>query len=219
MNPIVWSYSVLAAFIKCPRQYKAVRVDKLYPFVQGPEAAEGERQHKAFEDRIVTSTPLPPDLQHHEPMMAKLATMPGNKHAELAMGVSLQGKPTAFFGKDVWVRGKLDYVCESGEIGYYADYKTGKSGYADTTQLTLGAAMLFVRYPAMQEVKAALLFTKENKPIAVEYKRSDLSEMWESFMPDYTKLVRAHETNTFHAKPSGLCKRCPHTSCEFNKGG
>lgn len=217
---ITWSYSLLAAFIKCPMQYDAVRVRKLYPFVEGPEMKEGNKQHKLFENGIKFATPMPPGYEHHQPMIDAIRALPGTKHVELPIAVNQKGDPVGYWDKDVWVRGKADVVVDvSPEVVIVGDYKTGKSQYADTSQLKLTAAMLFNTRPQLQTVKSALIFTKENKTVPMVYTRDKQMTYWQDFMPDYARLVRAHETNTFMPKPSGLCKRCPHTSCTYHPGG
>lgn len=216
---IAWSYSVISSFKKCPAQYKAVRVDKLYPYVQGPEAAEGERQHLAFENYVKKSEPLPDNMAHHKPMMDSLIAIPGSKHAEFEIVLDQHGAWTGWRSQTAWLRAKLDLLIKvSPEEAIVVDFKTGKSRYADTSQLKLGAAMLFKTHPSLQRVKAALLFTKENKPVTAEYTRDKESEYWQEFMTEYAILVRAHEQNAFYPKPSGLCKSCPHVVCPNHRG-
>lgn len=219
---IAWSYSALSAFTKCPAQYKAVRVDKLYPYVQGPEAAEGERQHKAFENYILKGETLPANMSHHTPMVQALAAIPGKKHPEMKLAVDANGNACQYFDRTVkvWVRAAADLVIERRpEYMQLADFKSGKSRYADTSQLKLTALLLFAKFPALQQVDSALLFTKENKVVPVSYNRDESPKYWSEFLPEYQKLVRAHETNTFHPKPSGLCTRCPHVRCGHNRSG
>ena len=126
MKPKPWSHTALEQFKNCPRQYHAERVEKRFPYVEGPEAAYGNRVHKDFEDRILIGKPLPADVQSHELYLSRLIELPGIGEAEQKIALNTRGQPCGYWDADVWYRGKVDYLKINGDMARVYDWKTGK---------------------------------------------------------------------------------------------
>src|SRR5436305_1454926 len=93
--------------------------------VDTPQQGEGHATHKAFEDYIARAKSLPLGLKQHEPMMATLASLPGETYAEQKLALDREFKPVAYFDKRVWFRTVIDLVNVNGADGIVLDYKTG----------------------------------------------------------------------------------------------
>src|SRR5580692_1273233 len=96
-KPLVYSYSLLNQFNICPYQCFRRYVKKDIPYSETPEMAWGNKVHSAMEYRV-GGKPLPAEMQQWEPLVAPIAARGGK--AEMKMGVTREGKPTDFFGKD-----------------------------------------------------------------------------------------------------------------------
>ena len=104
--------------------------------------------------------------------------------------------------------------------GYSLEYKTSKyARYADTKQLDLVAAGLFVHFPQLKKVKSGLLFVVSNEFIHKEHFVEQRDDYFDTFKDELDRLDTAEVSGVWNAKTGPLCKFCPVTRCEHNRKG
>lgn len=214
-----WSYSSIKTFDQCPKKYYHLKVVKDVKDVQGAEALYGEEAHSAAEHYIKHGTPIPDKYKVMRPAVEALAAFPGEKHAEMRLGVRKLGEnlyePCGFFDGDVWWRGIIDLLILDGETAHMIDYKTGKNAkYADMKQLDLMAGAVFVHFPEVQKIKSGLAYVVSNEFPKKTHKREGLSSYLSVFDSQLEQLEGALENGIWNAKTSPLCGWCPVKSCE-----
>lgn len=213
-----WSYSSIKTFDQCPKKYYHLKVAKDVKDTQGPEAAYGEKVHKAAEDFVKDGVPIPDEFAYMRPIVEPLAAKQGDKHAELKLGLrkTEQGfEACDFFAKDVWYRGIVDLLILDGSKAWMVDYKTGKNAkYADMKQLDLMAGALFVRFPELQVIKSGLAYVVSHEFPKKTHKREHLHQYLSVFDNQLDRLEAALDNGVWNANSSGLCPWCPVTSCE-----
>ena len=213
-----WSYSSIKTFEQCPKKYYHLKVAKDVKDDPGEAAIYGTDVHKAAEDFITLGHPIPDRYALIRPVVERLAALPGDKFAELKLGVkrSLTGfEPCGFFDKDVWYRGIVDLLIIDGDRGWMIDYKTGKNAkYADMKQLDLMAGALFVTYPDLKVIKSGLAYVVSHEFPKKTHKREKLNQYMAVFEDQLDQLEAAMDNGIWNAKTSGLCAFCPVTSCE-----
>jgi hypothetical protein len=218
-----WSYSSLKLYETCPRKYQAEKVTKEVEFTDTHATIYGKELHTAAELYIKDGGPIDPRFFFIQPYLDKLNSITGEKFCELKLGVKKNdGRLVAcdFFDPDVWFRGVADLVIIDGEKAYITDYKTSKSAkYADTRQLALMAAALFLKYPEIKKIKTSLLFV-----ISKDFIKEDFKADWGlSIFSELNGLLTAREasynTDIWNPRPNGLCKKwCSVASCPHSGG-
>lgn len=221
LTPGAWSYSSAKLFETCPRKYEAERITKEVKFTDNEATVFGKEVHTAAEEFIRDGKPLDPRFGWMLPTLDRLNHIEGEKFCELKLGVKkVDGRLEAcdFFDKQVWMRGIADLVIVNGTTGHCIDYKTGKSSrYADPRQLALMAAAMFLKFPQLERIKAALLFVIAGDLVKTEYKRENAFDIFAELDGLLTQRDAAYANNVFNAKPNGLCNRfCGVTSCVHN---
>ena len=218
IEKLTWSYSSIKTFDQCPKKYYHTRVAKDVVEPQGEAMIYGNKMHKAAELYIKNDTPLPGEFAYLQKTLDALNKIPGDKHCEVKLAVSYDGKdyaPTTFFAKDVWWRGVADLLIVDGDKAFSVDYKTGKNAkYADTEQLDLVAAGVFTKFPEVKHIKSALAFVVSNDFIKKEHQATLRKSYFATAEPKLERLVVAQETDVWNANPSGLCGWCPVKKCE-----
>lgn len=220
-TPGPWSYSSLKLFEQCPRRYQAEKVTKEVPFVQGEAALYGEQLHKAAEEYIRDGKEIDPRFDYIQPYLDKLNAIEGTKFCEIKLGVKrVDGRLVAceFFDPEVWFRGIADLVILNDDKGFIIDYKSGKNAkYADTRQLALMAAALFLKYPQLEKIKASLLFVVSKEFIKENFSKEYGLSIFSELNGLLTARDTAYESDVWNPRPNGLCRRwCPVTSCPHN---
>lgn len=227
-----WSFSKLKNYETCPRRYEAVDLHKYDEKVQGeeksPELVRGDELHEAMRRRVQGAQNLPAQFIYMERWAEKLTQVMHPYQiiqCELKLSTDRQGRPTGYFDRTTWLRGKLDYlrILPTGDkdIGHIVDYKTGRpTKVFDPTQLMLNAHLVFSHYKQVQNVRVDYLWTEYNDTTHENYSREQMPELMAELLPRVTKLEEAHRTNEFPPRPCGLCKDyCPVTTCEFHGKG
>ena len=215
------SYSSIKDFEGCPRRYHEVRILKKFKSKDTEATLYGTAVHKAFEDYIKDGAALPGAFEAYRQFVEPLAQLDADIHCEEKMGIRADFSPCGFFDSDVWFRGIPDYlaISRSGKVARVADYKTGKSSrYADTAQLELMAAMVFIHHPTVEKVKGALLFVVVGDIIKAEYTRDQLPTILSKWAGRAGAIENALEVNVWNPRSSALCKFCPVSSCEHHHG-
>jgi len=223
MKPLPWSFSSLDTFASCPKRYFEQYIAKSVKEQPTPEMAHGTWVHSQFEKYVESegTAKLDPTLKVHEPYLQKLTTSYGKKFTELKWGLSRRLEPVNFYSPDVWARGIIDYqrwyatkepdgrMKESLKL---VDYKTGKRHTKDK-QLKLFA--LYGFQTGAQLVDTEYYWTQDpSNPTRRVYSIAERDELWGSFLPDLRQYSESFKTNTWQARPNGLCNGwCPVTTC------
>jgi hypothetical protein len=215
MTPKPWSHSALEDFKNCPRAFEAKRVSKSVVETKGEATLWGEVVHKHFEDRLVDGVVLPPELEVHEPFLARLQAMPGTLSVEQRIALDKLAQPCEFFGDNVWFRGVIDVKIVDGTHALLVDHKTGKH-HTKFGQLKLFALHTFAAHPEVETVRAEYYWTQTMSKNGEGYDRGDVPKLWAGFIPDLKQYAQAFKTDTWQPRQSGLCNGwCPVESCEF----
>jgi hypothetical protein len=215
MKPIPWSPSSLSDFVNCPRSFYEKRILKSVKQEDTEQTIWGNKVHKAFEERHLNGTPLPPDLDDHEAFMLQLTVIPGQHYTEQKIALSTALTPCGFFDDNVFMRAIIDYLKVTDDRALIVDYKTGKP-HNKFGQLKLNALWVFQQHPAVQKIKVMYYWTKTMTVTDQQYARADIPALWADFVPDLKQYKEAFKTDTWQPRQSGLCHGwCPVTTCEF----
>jgi hypothetical protein len=97
-------------------------------------------------------------------------------------------------------------------------HNTGKSAaYADTMQMALLAALIFLHFPRVKTVKSMLLFVKAGSVVKSEYDFDSRFKVFAQVNQDLKRLKAAHESGVFNPTKNNFCARwCQVTSCVHN---
>lgn len=217
-KPFTWSYSAVKAYENCPKRHWHLAVAKDYVEPPSPALEEGNALHQAFDQRIRKGKALPVAYAVYEPVLAKIINAPGETFSETKLAVTKDLRPTTYFAPDVWFRVVVDAGKINGDLASIFDWKTGRP-QEDSVQLAVMAGAIFAHMPAIQRVKAALVFLGHRQNVIEHYTREGMAEHWAGILPRVTALEQAHLTGTFPPKPSGLCRRyCPVKACVHHGG-
>ena len=215
-----WSYSSLKTFEQCPKKYFHLKVVKDVKDEGSEATIYGQEVHKAAEDFIKLGTPVPERFAYLRDTLEALNKIEGDKHCEMKLGLKLTDTdyaPCGFFDKEVWWRGIADLVIIQGDTAYSVDYKTSKSAkYADTKQLDIVAAALFVHFPQLKKIKSALCFVVSNEFIKKDHYIEDRNKYFETFDPLLDRLTGAEDSGVWNPISGPLCRYCPVVQCEHN---
>ncbi len=212
-----WSFSKIKAFEQCPKQFYHMKIAKDYIEKETEAMLYGTLFHEAAENFVKDDTPIPEKFKYAESALTNLKNKPGKKLCEYKLGLTEDLEPCGFFDENVWFRGIADLIILDGDTAWVVDYKTGKSArYADKGQLELMALATFKHFPEIKKVKAGLLFVIAKALIKDSYDSTAAPIMWKKWLADYARMEKALETDTWNARPSGLCRAhcavldCPH---------
>lgn len=210
-----WSFSRLNSFETCPKKFwhTSVRKDVIEP--ESEHMRYGKEVHKALELRVGKDRPLPLHLRHLENHAIKLVSSKGQKLTEQQLAIDSNFEPCDWFSKKTWCRAIIDLAIVNAPHAVVIDYKTGKIS-DDFTQLRLAGALLMLHMAEIQTVDLCFLWTREKQLTRDEKRltRNDIKQVILDIMPRIRKYEKAHRTESFPARPSGLCKRhCPVTKC------
>ncbi len=221
LKPGAWSYSGIHLFEQCPKKYEGEKITKEVKFTDTEATLYGKELHSAAELYIKDDSPLDPRFGWMLPTLERLKGIEGEKFCELKLGVKrVDGRLEAcdFFDPKVWMRGIADLCIVNGSMGHCIDYKTGKSSrYADPRQLALMAAAMFLKFPQLERIKAALLFVVAGDIVKTEFKRENAFDIFAELDELLTRRDQAYSLNVFNPRPNGLCaKYCGVKSCIHN---
>jgi len=212
-----WSYSSLTAFETCPKRYYLTRVAKKVVEPQTEATIHGNRVHQALEDRLRDKVDLPESLTGYETLVSKIERKEGKLIVEERMTVDKNFRPSEWDDKTAWCRGIIDVGIIGEESATLLDWKTGKRKL-DSDQLKLFAAFAFAEYPWIDTVHTGFLWLKDNKLDRETFTRSQVGEIWNTFIPRVARVEHAYAEDKWVAKPSGLCRAwCPvgRSNCDF----
>ena len=214
---IKWSFSSLKDYVNCPRQYYEVKVAKNFTKYPTQQMLYGSAVHKALEDYVTESKPLEKNYERYQPMLDALLEIDGERYPEYRMALNMDLEPCKFGASDYWVRGIVDLLVVGGDTAHIVDYKTGSAKYPDVKQLKLMSLMTYAHFPAVQTIRAGLLFVAHDVFIDQEYTREQSGELWKDFLPDLERLKMSYDNDKWPENPTPLCGWCPVTTCQFKK--
>lgn len=218
-----WSYSGITMFDQCPKKYYHLRVAKDISEPPSDAMMYGTDVHLAAEEYIRDGKPIPKKYAYMQPFLTTLNNIKGQKFCELEMGIKRVGdrlEPCGFRDEDVWYRGIVDLLIVDDEKGEarVVDYKTGKSSrYADTKQLALMAACVFLHFPQVKTVKSGLLFVVCRDFIKADYEEGSGFDIFDKLENIIVSRETAYETGVFNPKKNFTCRAwCPVLICPHN---
>lgn len=183
----------------------------------------GDQAHKAIEKYLRDGVELPEEFKKYKTWVDIAAALPGEKLIEAKLGMTIDGKSTGFFDKDVWWRGLPDLavINKPKGVAHVADWKFGKNAkYADKDQLELLALAIFAKYPEINKVKGLLAFMVSNEPVVATNHRKDFAVTLSKWIGRIDEIRKAEESDVWNPTQSGLCNPyCPATKehCEFKE--
>jgi hypothetical protein len=217
---MAWSYSGLKKFESCPRQFYHIKVTKEYEEPPTEATHYGTEFHTAAELYIRDGVALPAHFMFAKDVLDKLNAMTGEKFCEHEMGITEDLKPCGFDAPKAWWRGIADLIIVNHDSGVarVVDYKTSKNAkYADRGQLELMALAIFKHFPLIEVVHAGLLFVISKDFIREKYTLDQQDRLWVKWFKAHGRLQEAYESDSWNARPSGLCKKhCVVLSCPHN---
>ena len=214
---VKWSFSGLKDFVNCPRQYNEVKIKQNYTKGVTQQMQYGTDVHRALEEYVRDSKPLPDFYARFKKTVDALKEIPGERFIEYKMALREDKTACDFGADDYWVRGIVDLMIIDGDTAFVTDYKTGSAKYPDPKQLMLMALMTFVHFPNVKHVKGGLIFLMHNAFVTEDYLRHNVANYWAKFAPDIMRLKMALERDVWTPNPTPLCGWCPVKTCEFYK--
>lgn len=221
MKPKAWSHTALSNFENCPKAYAETTIynKAKYPFIDTAETKWGREVHKIFENYLLHSTPLTPELMTHKDVLDDFMAQPGILAGEERIALDTQLRQCAYFAKDVqvWYRGQVDARKRDTARGFshILDHKTGKQKN-DFTQLKGFAMWEFLTQPQIHTTKVEFYWTQTRALVGQTYYREQLPEIIQFFAEKLHRWADAHIDEVFPAKKSGLCAGwCAVTDCEY----
>ncbi len=212
---------MLKNFETCAKRYYHYNVAKDVVEPESQQLRDGKVLHARFEQFIKdpAATSMGIGFDRHLPMLRRFRDAPGETAGEQKLAVTADFQPSAFFGRRVWLRAVADALKVLDGKAIIVDWKDGKPR-SETTQLQILAAAVFVNFPTVQRVRAALIFVNYDDVVREEYVREDQAEIWAELLPRVRAMDRARRDQEFPPKPSGLCRSyCAVTSCPFHGKG
>ncbi len=207
-----WGFSKLDTYWTCPAKFKFMFIDKIKD--EGSPAMErGSKIHEGIESWLNGWTKeLPVEATLHAAIklaLEDLKTKPFK--AESAWGFNPDWtKRKDWFGKDCWLRVKLDahYLSEDQKVLDVIDFKTGKYRVPSSDQVELYAVAGAAVYPQAERVIAGFWFIDSGEFYKKEYTRAELVLLRKKFegyiQPLYSDV-------TFGPTPSRECRWCQHS--------
>jgi len=216
----VWSFSSLKTFQQCPRKYYHTKVvrDIVEPDTQA--TLYGKTAHTVAEEYIRDDVPIPPQFAYMQATLDVLKAIPGDKLCEVRLGLTRNLESCDFDAPNVWWHGIADLVVinPTQTMAYSVDYKTSKSArYADVKQLDLVACGLFAKFPTLQRVKSALLFTVSKEFVRADHYVELLPKYMQKPAEDVARIDAAKENGVWNPVQGPLCKFCAVKDCEYNR--
>lgn len=214
-KPFVHSYSAGKQFEQCHFRFYQDRVLRKYPFVQGPEAKEGDEIHSAFEKYFKYELDFPKKHAEFQIIAERLKRKHGETQVESKWGLRKDFSPCGYFDNDVYYRYRNDYLRVMDNKAVLIDWKTGKAGYPDIDQLVEGAICVFQHYPDVENITAALMFIRHNVTELRTYERQYLDDYVDAMAYKYAEVDAVMKRGVYEKQQGPLCPWCPVTDCEF----
>jgi hypothetical protein len=216
-------------FESCPRQYFHRYVANDAPYLETEATRWGTTVHTACEEFVKgeSDTLTTVMLDDFRPALEHMRTFDCDyRNVETEWAFNHQAQMCDFKSPDVFLRGYTDFEAVKGPKAWVVDYKTGKR-HSKFEQVELYALTIWMRFPDVKEVTAGYMWLKERDPVQFISFRTltrdkDMKRIWDARVERYERIKKAHETDVWQAKPTGLCGWCSANFaglCEYAKGG
>lgn len=219
MKPLPLSHSSLDRFKTCPKQFFELKVAKSVQDSKGDAAAWGDYVHKNFEDYLKARgmITLPQNLEQYREYLDTILAQDGTLYVEHELAVNARLQQCAFDASNVFIRGYADVLRLKQTRAWILDHKTGKRK-PDSKQMKLMALLTFLIYPDVDRIRVAFAWLKTKQHDAEEFRRSQMIDLWNEFLPDIKAFLDAFVNDVWQPRQSGLCHGwCPVTQCEYWK--
>lgn len=217
--PLVLSYLQINDYNACPKRFNHRWIAKDCPQEQKSYAQSGGiKEHDALRKRLKLDEPLPPEYVKLEPICSHLVSRGDQKHVELALGCTIDGRPCGFSDDSCRLRTRIDLCLVRAEAAaVIVDWKTGKP-WEDPLELRIQALLLKIHHPHLQFISAFYFWLKENRPGPI-YEAIDAAETWQGIV-NLTKSIKYRiDNNSWPPDEGPLCGWCPVTKemCSFKR--
>jgi hypothetical protein len=207
-----WSFSKLDVFRACKQKFKFQFIDKL-PSPGSPAMERGSKMHENIESYLNGwTTTLIPETEKWKDALDALKSK--NFKAEQALGFdSKWSKLPDWFGKQTWLRVKMDASYIEDDSGKAIDFKSGKYRIPSTEQIELYAIGLHAANPSLSKVSAEFWFLDTGEIYECTYTAEQLMQL----RTKYEKYVAPmYVEERWRPEPSNECRWCPYSK---TKGG
>lgn len=212
-RPLVLSYTLLNTYADiCPHQAAERYIYRNVPFFETDQMREGTAVHKAMENRISKKVPLPERFKRHEKFAAPMDHLPAPPKCEQMLGVTKEGTPEDFFGKSVFLRGKLDCPIVNRHKAHLFDWKNGKVRESPF-ELEVQAVLLKAKYPQLEEIKGQYGWLAQGRMGQV-HDLSDVASTWNVIRQIASEIAADRQKGVFEKRKGPLCAWCPCKDCE-----
>ena len=210
------SYSALKLYDNCPLRYWHQRIAKTVTDPGSEASLYGERIHKSIELYLRDDVELPDELSKLKPTLLVLRQAAYTKLvAEEEVTLTRDFKLTGWWDDDAWFRAKLDVLLIANNNALIIDWKTGKRR-PDFAQLELFALVTLLKYPEVDVVNTAFVWTRDMACDAETFSRAQQQDLLNSLLAKTARVEQSAATNNWPAKPGPLCRYCPARSrCEY----
>lgn len=210
---MIGTFTILSHYLNCPHaMYRRYIKKDGPPYVETPEMKWGNDVHSAFEHRIGSMKPLPEKMRAWEcfavPFDGKMAL------CEQKLAINRDNKPTGYWDKGCYFRGKNDVTVAQDTVGYLCDFKTGKSTYEDPFELETNALLLKAKKPQLAKIVGSYCWLKESR-MGQLYDLSNFEGTWNRIRELMGK-IESKKPEEFEKHKSGLCGWCSVSDCEHH---
>ena len=200
-----WGFSKLDVYRTCPRKFKYQFIDKL-PQPSSPAMDRGSKIHEGLEMFLNGWGSIPEEAAKWREPLEALKAQPTVK-GEQALGFNKDWTlRDNWFGKDCWLRVKMDAYYFNDKELVAIDYKTGKYRVPSTDQIELYGAAGFALAPYVQTIRTEFWFIDTEETYSQTYKASDVWNLRKKFDKAVEPLYAEEQ---WKPTPSRECRWCP----------
>jgi len=202
-----WGFSKLDTYRACPAKFYFQFIKKL-PSPGSPAMERGSKMHENIESYLNGwATELMPENMNFKEAIDALKDK--NFKAEQALGFDSEwNKLPDWFGKQTWLRVKMDASYIEGTKGTAIDFKSGKYRIPSTEQVELYAIGLHAANPALDEVTAEFWYLDTGEVYTKTYTAGELVKL----RAKYERYVAPiYSDKVFTPTPSNECRRCSYS--------
>ena len=227
-----YSFSKLGSFHQCPRKFKLQYIDKIkIPFETNIALEKGKYLHHLIEcdlknekENFIFELSKEEDKQKYRQIFNDFIITPhynffkSLKEKYIEQGFSLRidstkrGKnkiiPDNYKnGKDVLIRGFIDFLAIKDETAIIVDWKSGKfKENQNEMQVIIYSIWAFLKLPQIKKVETYFYFIEHNKFVTRTYYKEQLNELIKK-MIEYIQPVE--KASQFPKNVTALCDWCP----------
>lgn len=209
---MIYSYSSLSCYLKCPQQfYRKYKAKDTLPY-QSKEASSGTEIHEAIETALKTRKPLPEPLMVYEDSISSVRNRIDNARIEQTIFLDAKFNYALTRPSKGFVA-KLDVllISDDGKRAVVCDWKSGKP-YEDTLQYDCYALATLKAFPNVDKVTGFNVYLNHGGVgKEVIHERCNLRAV-EDKIARIIAQIEAEER--WVPKPSPLCNWCSAHKCK-----